>query len=190
MVVIVLQYILVHAKSLQSCLTLCNSMNYIPIGSSVYGILKARILEWVVMLSSRGSSQPRDWTHISPIAGRFFIAKPLGKPKNTQVGSLSFVQGIFQTQKLNQVSCNASILFTSWATRQNIIEVFCCSAAQWYPTCCDCMDCSKPGFLILHHLLHLAQTHVHGVSDAMQPINPLSCHSHLAFSLSQHQGLF
>ena len=56
MVVIVLQYILVHAKSLQSCLTLCNSMNYIPIGSSVYGILKARILEWVVMLSSRGSS--------------------------------------------------------------------------------------------------------------------------------------
>ena len=44
MVLIILQYIHVHAKSLQSCLTLCNPMDYIPIGSSVHGILKARIL--------------------------------------------------------------------------------------------------------------------------------------------------
>ena len=42
------------------------------LGSSVHGILQARMLEWVVMSSSRGSSQPRDWTQVSCIAGRFF----------------------------------------------------------------------------------------------------------------------
>ena len=53
------------AKSLQSCLTLCDPMNGSPPGSSVHGILQARILEWVAMLSSRGSSQPRDRTRIA-----------------------------------------------------------------------------------------------------------------------------
>ena len=58
----------------QSCLTLCNHMNCIPPGSSVYGILKAKIVEWVAMLSSRGSSQPRDRTQASRIEGRFFTS--------------------------------------------------------------------------------------------------------------------
>ena len=55
----------------QSCLTLCNPMECSPLGSSVHGILQARILEWVAMPSSRGSSQPRDRTQVSYIAGRF-----------------------------------------------------------------------------------------------------------------------
>ena len=46
----------VHAKSFQLCLTLCNPMDCSPPGSSVHGILLARILQWVVMSSSRGSS--------------------------------------------------------------------------------------------------------------------------------------
>ena len=46
----------------QSCLTLCNTMNCSPPGSSVHGILQARILEWVAIPFSRGSSQTRDWT--------------------------------------------------------------------------------------------------------------------------------
>ena len=50
----------VHAKLLQSCLTLCDPMDCSPPGSSVHGILQARILEWVAMPSSRGTSQPRD----------------------------------------------------------------------------------------------------------------------------------
>ena len=57
-----------HAKLLQSCLTLCNPMNYSPTGSSVHGILQARILEWVAMPSSRGSSQSRDQTSISYVS--------------------------------------------------------------------------------------------------------------------------
>ena len=49
----------------QLCPTLCNPMDCSPPGSSVHGILQARILEWVAMPSSRGSSQPRDGTHVS-----------------------------------------------------------------------------------------------------------------------------
>ena len=52
------------AKSLQSCPTLWDSMACSPPGSSVHGILQSRILEWVAISSSRGSSQPRDRTHI------------------------------------------------------------------------------------------------------------------------------
>ena len=48
-----------HAKSLQLCLTLCDPMDCSPPGSSVHGVLQARILQWVSMPSSRGSSQPR-----------------------------------------------------------------------------------------------------------------------------------
>ena len=47
-----------HAKSLQLCPTLCNPMDCSPPGSSVHGILQARILEWVAISSSRGSSPP------------------------------------------------------------------------------------------------------------------------------------
>ena len=60
------------AKSLHLCVTLCNSLDCSPPGSSVHGILQARILEWVPTPSSRGSSQPRDWTQVSRIAGGFF----------------------------------------------------------------------------------------------------------------------
>ena len=56
----------------QSCPTLCDPKDCNSPGSSVNGILQARILEWVVILFSKGSSQPRDQTQISHIAGRFF----------------------------------------------------------------------------------------------------------------------
>ena len=57
----------------QSCPTLWDPMDCSPPGSSVHGILQARILEWVAMPSSRGSSQTRDRTQVSRIAGEFFI---------------------------------------------------------------------------------------------------------------------
>ena len=60
----------VYVLVTQSCLTLCNPMS--PPGSSVHGIFQARILEWVAISFFRGSSQPRDWTQVSRIAGRFF----------------------------------------------------------------------------------------------------------------------
>ena len=66
----------------QLCPTVCDPMDGSPSGSSVHGILQARILEWVAISSSRGSSQPRDQTCISCvscIAGGFFTTEPEGK---------------------------------------------------------------------------------------------------------------
>ena len=52
----------------------------------------------------------------------------------------------------------------------------CCPVGQSCLTVCDPMDCSTPGFPVLHHLLEFTQTHVHWVSDAIQPSHPLSSH--------------
>ena len=64
------------------------------------------------------------------------------------------------------------------------------SVIQSCPTFCDPMDCSMPGFPVIHQLPELAQTHVHRISDAIQPSHPLSSPSPPAFNLAQHQGLF
>ncbi|MEA1078638.1 hypothetical protein U8M15_27455, partial [Klebsiella pneumoniae] len=61
--------------------------------------------------------------------------------------------------------------------------------AQSCPTLCDPMDCSTPGFPVLHCLSEFAQTHVHCVSDAIQPFHPLLPPSPSALNLSHHQGL-
>ena len=68
-------YHCVCAKSLQPCLTLCDAMDCSPPDSSVHGNLQARILGWIAMPSSRGSSQTRDRTGVSwspTLKGRFF----------------------------------------------------------------------------------------------------------------------
>ena len=70
-----------------SCVWLCDPMNYSLPGSSVHGILQARILEWVAMPFSRGSSWSRDWTWVSCIAGRFFITWATGKNWHVLVAS-------------------------------------------------------------------------------------------------------
>ena len=68
----------------QLCLTFCDPMDCSPPDSSVHGILQARILEWIAISSSWGSSQPRDrtWSLASPaLTGRFFTTEPPGKPR-------------------------------------------------------------------------------------------------------------
>ena len=54
-----------ESEAAQSCPTLCDPVDYSPPGSSIHGILQARMLEWVAEASSRGSSQSRDGTHVS-----------------------------------------------------------------------------------------------------------------------------
>ena len=61
----------------QSCLTLCS-----PMGYTVHGVLQIRMLEWVAFPFSRESSQPRDWTQVSYIAGRFFTSWATGVSPN------------------------------------------------------------------------------------------------------------
>ena len=78
----------VHA---QLCLTLCNPLDCSPPGSSVHGILQARILERVAMPSSRGSSPPRDPTQAPRIAGGFFTTSAMWEARCKQ-NSLIFLK--------------------------------------------------------------------------------------------------
>ena len=74
-----------HARSLQSCLTLCHPMYCSPPGSSVHGILQAGILEWVAMSSSRGYSSLRiePTSLVSPgLADRFFSTSTTWEANN------------------------------------------------------------------------------------------------------------
>ena len=64
----VINYYCTHAKSLQLCPTLCDPMDYSPPGSSDHGILQAKLLEWVAISFSRGSSLSKDWTYVSCIS--------------------------------------------------------------------------------------------------------------------------
>ena len=87
----------------QSRPTLCNPVDCSLPGSSVHGILQARILEWVAIPFSRGSFQPRDRTQVcSPALWAGSLpSEPPGKPKNPGVDSLSLLQRIFLTQESN-----------------------------------------------------------------------------------------
>ena len=61
-------------------------------------------------------------------------------------------------------------------TQHIILLIYrCCSVAQLYLTLCDPMDCSMPGYPVLHYLLEVARTHVHRVGDVIQPSHPLWC---------------
>ena len=66
-------------------------------------------------------------------------------------------------------------------------EMWCCSVTKSCLTLCNPMDCSKPGFPVLHDLLEFAQVHVRWVGDAIQPPHPLSLPSPPVLNLSQQQ---
>ena len=84
----------VHAKLLQLYPALCSSMDHSPPGSSVHRILQARILKWVAMPFSRGSSRPTQElngvSYVSCAGGEFFPTKPPGKP----ISFGTFSQGV------------------------------------------------------------------------------------------------
>ena len=70
------------------------------------------------------------------------------------------------------------------------VYLLCCSVAKSCLILWDPMNCSTPGFPVLHYFLEIAQTHFHWVSDAIQPSHTLSPPSPFAFNLSQYQSLF
>ena len=96
-----------HVKLLQSCLTLCGSMDWSPPGSSVHGILQASILEWVAMPFSRGSSRAREQTHVSYISCTArqvlyhysHLGSPSGKEGERTVSSVNTVGRTGQPHK-------------------------------------------------------------------------------------------
>ena len=128
----------VKVKVAQLCPAVCDPMDY-----TVHGILQARLLEWVAYPFSRGSSQLRDWTQVSHIAGGFFYIacelsysvvsnslQPCGlQParllcpwdflgKNTRVDCHALLQGIFPTQGLNPCFLHCKWILYQWATRE------------------------------------------------------------------------
>ena len=121
------------------CVWLCDATDCSPPGSSVHGILQARILEWVAFPFFRGSFQARDWTQIF-LPGRYHLSyqsqsvsrsvvsdsfwphgqyTPWNSPgQNTMVGRLSLLQGIFPTQESNRGLLHCRWFFTSWAIKE------------------------------------------------------------------------
>ena len=110
--------------------------------------------------------------------------------KNTEIGCHALLQGIFPTQGSNPLLPHSGF-FTSWATRELHINasVQFRSVAQSCPTLCDPMNYSTPGLLVHHQLPEFTQTHIHRVSDTIQPSHPLSSPSPPAPNPSQHQNL-
>ena len=88
--------VLVH----QSCLTLCEPTYCSPPGSSVHGVLQARILERVTMPSSRGSSRPRDQTRSPELQADSLLPELPGKARILERVAMPFSRGIFPTQGL------------------------------------------------------------------------------------------
>ena len=77
-----------------------------------------------------------------------------------------------------------------WMTERNLYMLQFSSITQSCLTFCNLMNCSTPGLPVYHQLLEITQTHVHRVSDAIQPSHPLSSPSPPAPNPSQHQSLF
>ena len=115
----------------QLCPTLCDPVDCSPSGSSIHGILQARILEWVAISFSNGSSRPRDQTQVSRIAGRCF---------NLWATSIIPLISLFK------------LLTWFWDFNSNVFPCFLlgstlscyCSVAKSCLTLCSPMNCNTP----------------------------------------------
>ena len=142
-------------------------MDWSSPGSSIHEIFQAMILEWVAISFSIGA-----------------------RYRDIQFG----VEGLKKKKKkLLRTTFFSSVSDCKWDINNlasALMICCCCLVAQSRQNLCDPMDCNVPGFPVLHHLLEFVQTHVHWVSDAIQPSYSLSSPSLPAFNHSQHRGLF
>ena len=153
--------------------TLCNPMDCSPPGSSVHGISQARILEWVAISFSRRSSQPKDQTCVSCMAGRFLITESHAKP-NSGIGKtvLNWVREVFIGYGSMISSSVALISPFSWTGITSLGILWCCDFAlgfgnilycsRWYigkknTFLSSCVDC----FVLSFISLSLSHTHAH-----------------------------
>ena len=141
---------------LQSHLTLCDPMDYSPPDSSAHGIFQAKILEWVAISSSRGSSWPRDWTVSLALAGRFFTTESPRKPKGnlssgyqvcreSWVALLSpFQRGLsLHTAAWEKCAVSPSLLLTPWGSSPVLCLCYCVGGKDcWFCLFLDLGKCS------------------------------------------------
>ena len=154
-------------------------MDCSPPGSSVHGIFQARILEWVAISFSRGSFQPRDWTHVSYVS--CLNKRVLCEQQTTDK---CVCPDCFQ----NQLSPHHSL--SPWVSLLPKTNHQIRSDQLLSVQLCNPMNRSTPGLPVHHQFPEFTQTHVYRVSDAIQPSHPLSSPSPLAPNPSQHQSLF
>ena len=124
--------------------------------TSVHGISQTRIVEWIAISFSRGSSQLRDWTHVFCLAEIFFTTEPPGKPSFNMSMLL-----VYYSLLLNPVE---SAIVRMYHICPFVIGNLChfmllsCFSEHSYTSC---SVCSRPGFPVLHPLPELAQNYVH-----------------------------
>ena len=115
----------------QSCPTLCDPTDCSPPGFSVHGILQARILEWIAIPFSRGTSQPRNRTLVSCVAGRFFTVWATGTPFRYMICKYFFpfcrltfhsVDCFFAIQKLSSLISSHRLMFFSVACALGVMS--------------------------------------------------------------------
>ena len=110
----------------------------------------------------------------------FGICWPASSPCN-ELFHFSTSQSLFHLSRIDQLKCNNLL---------KDVSIQFSSVAQSCRTLCDPMNCSTPGLPVHHQLPEFTQTHVHRVSDAIQPSHPLPSPSPPAPNPSQHQSLF
>ena len=102
-----------------TCPTLCHPKNITHQAPLSMRIFQTRILEWVAMPSSRGSSQSRDWTQVSSIAGEFFTIWATREAQEYGTGwPCPFSRESSWPRNWTRISCLTGRLFTNWATRE------------------------------------------------------------------------
>ena len=114
----------------------------------------------------------------------------LGSPRTLMWVAYPLPRGSSQPRNRTGVSSVARRFFTNWAMREAHIKFQFSSVAQSSQTLCDPMNYSTPGLPVHHQLPEFTETHVHRVSDAIQPSHPMSSPSPPAPNPSQHQSLF
>ena len=118
------------AQLLQSCPILCDPVDYSPPGSSVHGVSQARILEWVAISFSRGFSEPRDWTRVSCIAGRFLYCL------SHQGVATRLKSGAPESSVMMEPFCTLSVVVVTWShTWQNCMVIKTLGAKQYFIYC-------------------------------------------------------
>ena len=108
------QHSIVAVLVIQSCTTICDTVDGSPTGCSVHGILQARILEWVVIPFFRGSSQPRDWTQVSCITGRFFIFWATRELHSRFLIQISLISLFNTNMRAKSLQLCATLWTTAW----------------------------------------------------------------------------
>ena len=150
----------------QSCLTLCDPMDFSPPDSTGHGDSPGKNTGMGChALPQEESSQPRDQTQVTCIVGRFFTVCATREAQEYWKGSLSLLQGIFSTQESNLGLLYCRRILYQWSYRGNptgtcCSVIYCCLVTESCPlwTLCDPKDCSAPGFLVFRYLPEFDQT--------------------------------